>query len=103
MVKKPFYGFVARAGETSPGAGGERGGSRRSGADADRTRHPGAAQAALGRQRPLIGSFRRFRGFALCVAGSVDRGAILGADVIALAHALGRVMVFPERLQQLLV
>src|SRR6202035_5340737 len=57
----------------------------------------------LCRQRLLVGGSRCVGGFALRVAESVDRGTILGADVVALAHALGRVVTFPERLEQLVV
>src|SRR5918997_676112 len=39
----------------------------------------------------------------LLVAGGVDRRAVLRAHVVALAHALGRVVVLEEDLQQLLV
>ncbi len=38
--------------------------------------------------------------FGLCGGGREDGGAILAADVIALAIALGGVMPFPEGLQQ---
>jgi hypothetical protein len=51
----------------------------------------------------LIRRFGRIRGFALRVVEGVDRQAILRADVVALTHALDRVMTFPERLQQLIV
>ena len=47
--------------------------------------------------------FRAFGGFALRVGERVDRGTILGADVIALTHSLGRVVAFPEGLEQLIV
>src|ERR1700716_3237067 len=61
-----------------------------------------SAQTLCG-QRLLIGRSGRVRGFALRVAESVDRGTILGADVIALTHALRRVVTFPKRLQELVV
>src|SRR5689334_180844 len=57
----------------------------------------------LCRQRLLIGRLRFLSGLLLRVAERVDRRAILRADVVALAHALGRVVVFPEHLQQLFV
>src|ERR1700676_2038006 len=52
----------------------------------------GDGAEALGRQCFLIGSLRSVRGFALRVAECVDRRTILGADVIALTHALRRVV-----------
>src|SRR5262245_17087688 len=39
----------------------------------------------------------------LLVAEGIDRGAVLGPDVVALAHALGRIVVLPEDAQHLLV
>src|SRR3954467_10810018 len=56
------------------------------------------AEAFCGK-RFLVGRLRSVCGFLLLVAKSVDRRAILRADVVALAHALGRVVIFPERLQ----
>src|ERR1700760_3578885 len=50
----------------------------------------------LRRQRLLIGCLRRLGGFALRITESVDRAAILRADVVALAHALGRIVALPE-------
>ena len=41
----------------------------------------------------------RLRRVELGVAGRVHGRAILGADVIALAHALGRVVTLPEHAQ----
>src|SRR5262249_21116772 len=46
---------------------------------------------------------RRLRGGALRVRGRVDRRAVLRADVVALAHALRRVVVLPEEPEDLLV
>src|SRR3954453_7920500 len=61
----------------------------------------------LGRDRPVTGPLqfclkrvtRRFGGPTLVVAVIVDAGPVLRADVVALAHALGGVVVLPERLQ----
>src|SRR5258706_4744412 len=39
----------------------------------------------------------------LLVVGGEDRGAVLRPDVVALAHPLGRVVVLPEDLEELLV
>src|SRR4051812_11573062 len=55
---------------------------------------------ALGTQRLVICFLRRLGGYALGRRGGVDAGAILRTDVIALPHALGRVMAFPKSLQQ---
>src|SRR5207237_3615599 len=63
----------------------------------------GDGAEALRRQRLLVRRLRRVGGLALRVAEGVDRRAILGADIVALAHALRRVVIFPERLQELLV
>src|SRR5205814_898981 len=60
------------------------------------------AVAALG-QGGLERRLRCRRGGALRGAGDIDAGAILRADVVALAHALGRIVAFPERLEQPLV
>ena len=38
----------------------------------------------------------------LRIGGGVDGAAVLRAHVVALAHALGRIVVFPEHLEQLL-
>src|SRR5262245_1541771 len=62
----------------------------------DRTEAPGLELA-------LVVRFRGLGGFALCGRERVDAGAVLRAHVIALAHALGRIVVFPECLEQLLV
>src|SRR5215510_12240875 len=56
----------------------------------------------LGAQRLLVHGPRRFGSLALLGREHVDARAILRADIVALAHALGRVMILPERLQQLL-
>src|SRR6266478_3083673 len=63
----------------------------------------GDGAEALCSQRLLIGGSGRIRGFALRVIERVDRGTILRPDVIALTHALRRVVTFPKCLQQLLV
>src|ERR1700756_372810 len=55
------------------------------------------------RQRLLVGGLRGVGGFLLRIAKRVDRAAILRADVVALTHALGRIVAFPERLQETLV
>src|SRR6185503_20184149 len=57
----------------------------------------GGAQA-LGEE--LLGGLD---GLALGVVGVVGRGAVLAADIVALPHALGRVMALPEDAQDLLV
>src|SRR5919197_4050512 len=54
-------------------------------------------------QRALVALERGARGGRLLVVGGVDRRAVLGADVVALAHALRRVVALPEHLQQLVV
>src|SRR5208282_1666051 len=58
---------------------------------------------AFCRERLLIGGLRGVSGFALRIVEGVDRAAILRADVVALAHALRRVVVLPERLEQTLI
>src|SRR5262249_4409808 len=58
---------------------------------------------ALGLQRLLIHSLRRFGGLPLGGVEHVDAGAVLRADIVALPHALGRVVAFPEGLEQRLV
>src|ERR1041384_2110301 len=50
---------------------------------------------AVRRQRPLIHRLGRLGGFALRGRGHIDAGAILGAHVIALAHALGWIVALP--------
>src|SRR5262245_63126196 len=57
---------------------------------------------AFRRKRLLVLGLRLLGGFALGWRGDVDAGAILRADVVALPDALGRVVRFPERLEQLL-
>src|SRR3954451_19052473 len=49
------------------------------------------AQTPPGR-RLLIGGLRGVGGFTLHIVEGVDRRAILRADVVALSHALGRVV-----------
>ena len=39
----------------------------------------------------------------LSVAVTVDAGTVLGAGVMALSHALGRIVALPKHLQQLLI
>src|SRR5258705_11372685 len=63
----------------------------------------GDSAEPFGGQRLLVHRLRRIGGLALRIAEGVDRRAILGADIVALAHALRRVVIFPERLQELLV
>src|SRR6516165_2225989 len=57
----------------------------------------------LGGKRLLIHRLRSVGRLALRVVVSVDRASILRADVVALTHALRRVVVLPERLQQALI
>src|SRR5664279_6226247 len=45
----------------------------------------------------------RLRGPTLPVCRGVDRRAVLGTGVVALPHALGRVVSLPEHSQQLLI
>src|SRR5215211_271867 len=64
----------------------------------------GRDHAVTGRaQRRLVAVPRRLDRGALLVRAVVDGGAVLRADVIALAHALGRVVSLPERAQDLVV
>src|SRR3954465_16081757 len=58
---------------------------------------------ALRFQRLLEGRFRFLRRLELLVAVAVERRAVLGAGVVALAHALRGIMAFPEHLEQLFV
>ena len=58
---------------------------------------------ALGRQLLLVHRLRGLGGGSLLVVGDEDDRAVAGADVVALAHALGRVVGLPEGLEQLLV
>src|SRR5438067_12837607 len=46
---------------------------------------------------------RGFGGTALLRRVGIDRRAVLRADIVALAHALGRVVAFPEQFQQRLI
>src|SRR5215510_10903935 len=50
----------------------------------------------LGAQCALVHGARRFGGPALLGREHVDARAILGADIVALAHALGGIMILPE-------
>ena len=60
------------------------------------------AEAAR-RQRSLVPVPRRQRLFPLGLTEHIDAAAVLAADVVALAHALGGVVHLPEHLQQLLI
>ena len=51
----------------------------------------------------LISLGAGFRRVQLLRRGRIDHRAVLAADVVALAHALGRVVQFPEHLQQVFV
>ena len=55
---------------------------------------------AGGPQRLVVGVAGHLRRRLLGVVGEVDARAVLGADVVALAHALGRVVLLEEDLQQ---
>src|SRR5258706_9233107 len=63
----------------------------------------GYGTEALCSQRFLIGRSGCIGSFALRVTEGVDRRAVLRPDIIALAHALRRVVTFQKRLQQLVV
>jgi len=71
----------------------------------------GPCRCDLGRDRPVVGSVERLLvgtdgirgGGQLGVGRRVDGRAVLGAAVVPLAHALGRVVVLEEHGQQLLV
>ena len=52
-------------------------------------------------ERASIGRLRGLGGFPLRLGIVIDARAILRADIVALAHALGRVVALPEQLQQL--
>ena len=58
---------------------------------------------ACARQFFLEGIARGVRGFLLRRIESVDAGAILRAGVVALPHALRGIVVFPKRLEEILV
>src|ERR1044072_3218293 len=58
---------------------------------------------AVRRQRLVVHYLRILGGFALRRRRHIDAGTVLRADVVALAHALGRVVAFPEGLEQLFV
>src|SRR6202040_1578716 len=55
------------------------------------------------REARLVCALRRLRGIALLRVRGVDRGAVLGADVVSLPHALRRIVRLPERPEQILV
>ena len=64
----------------------------------------GGDRALAGRgQGPLVGLARGLRRPRLGIRGGIDGRAVLAADVVSLAHALGRVVALPEELQQLVV
>src|SRR5205085_384223 len=54
-------------------------------------------------QGGLVALARGGGGLRLLGGRGVDGRAVLGADVVALAHALGGIVAFPERLQQIVV
>src|SRR5262249_39844530 len=54
-------------------------------------------------QRLGIGITRADGGLTLCLVEDIDAGAVLGADVIALTHALGGVVRLEEQLEELLI
>src|SRR5580698_10448616 len=58
---------------------------------------------SFGRKRLGIAFARRFGSGALRRRKHVDTGTVLGADVIALPHALRRVVTFPKSFEQLFV
>src|SRR5258708_14588837 len=53
-----------------------------------------------GAERLVVGLPRHLRRCFLAIAGEVDAGAVLSADVVALAHPLGRVVLLEEDLEQ---
>ena len=55
------------------------------------------------RERLLEAVARSERGIALRLSRPVHGRAVLGADVVSLAHALGRVVALPEDAEQLVV
>ncbi|CAB4910505.1 unannotated protein [freshwater metagenome] len=75
----------------------ERGRPRAAVADLRRDR----AVAGVG-QRPAVVHLRRLGLLELLVRGRVDRGAVRRPHVVALAHALRRVVALPEAAQELL-
>src|SRR5680860_1459450 len=56
--------------------------------------------AARGPQRLVVGLPCDLRGRRLGVTRRVDAGAVLAADVVALGHPLGRVVLVEEDLEQ---
>src|SRR5580704_18199293 len=56
----------------------------------------------FGLERLCIGGFGRLGGGALRRREHIDAGTVLGADVGALAHALGRIVGLPKGLEQAL-
>src|SRR5271166_3969809 len=63
----------------------------------------GDGAVALGLELLLVHRKRRLGGAPLLGTGDVDAGAILRPDVVALAHALGGIVVLPERPEEALV
>ncbi|MOA23819.1 hypothetical protein D3C78_1444640 [compost metagenome] len=59
----------------------------------------GDRAVAVARQFGLEGRMAGVDGFLLRMVEPVDRRAVLGAGVAALAHALGRVVGFPEHFE----
>ena len=64
--------------------------------------HDFGGDGAVARLPQRLGEagFGRFRHLPLRVAMDIDAGAVLRADIVALAHALGRVVRLPEHLEQ---
>src|SRR6516165_6273024 len=58
---------------------------------------------AVCRQNPLVGLLGSLGRASLSRGVDVDAGSILGADVVALSHALRGIMAFPEGFEQRLV
>src|SRR5579871_3214824 len=71
---------------------------RRGGDDLGRDR-----AVARGRERLLVGRARGLRGAPLGRRVTVDRRAVLRADVVTLPHPLGGVVALPEQTQERLV
>src|SRR5206468_3094637 len=64
----------------------------------------GGDLAVTGRAQLLLKAVARgFRGAALLRRVGVDRRAVLRADIVALPHALARVVAFPEQFEEGLV
>src|SRR5688572_30393507 len=63
----------------------------------------GNRSEAFGLQRLLVHLLRLRRGLRLGLTICIQRRAVLRAGVVALAHALRRIVRFPEALEQLFV